>query len=540
HNTRCELLSARRARSGSTAPEILAGLGNSLIEARTRSHVLQGVGWSAAFLFVSRLSSVLAVPLVLHSLGPALYSVWVMGGVLIMVQSLFDLGLAAASIRFVAIAAARASRPAVLTVFWRSLLFYVALSLVVAVPLWIFAPELSEIIPSLQGRNAAQAVALLRYVGVAFGLTNVTLVLASVLQGIDRVDAAYRGQTIGWLFYVPLLAIGLRLGSPIEAVGLAWVCAFSIQVVVLAVDTWFAVAGLPRQKVPAPSLRQMLSLGGWLQLSSWADFATFQLPRLAGGFVLSPSALISLDVAMRAAQLVVAPLFAVYPLVLPTVAKLWTLRGADGLRAFLDRWFVAGAIALALFSVPFIPLEGPALAAWTGRPIGSFNLWLNGAVLLGVVAHASTGLFSSACLAVGDVRAIVSYKRRQLLAALVLILPAMLVGAVAVGFALGLALLGPALEFNRKQINAFRLTLPSSRSPLWLRLGVGLILELAGLSALTTLLRGTLPAWAVASITFPLWVGGCAAASIWCWRYWAEQQSREADFAAPNAGRAVS
>jgi O-antigen/teichoic acid export membrane protein len=511
-----------------------------LIAEQARSHVLRAVGWSAAFLVVSRLSSVLAVPVVLHSLGPALYAVWVVGGVLVGVQSLFDLGVSTAMARFVAVAAARQSRPAVLTIFWRSLLFYVVLSLVVSVPLYVFAGDVSGLFPSLDGHAEAQAALLLRYAAVAFALTNITLVLASVLQGVDRVDAAYRGQTIGWVLYVPLLLAGVQLGDSVHAVGLAWVLTYGLQVLLLARDTWTAVGGLPKREEPTPSIRQMLSLGAWWQLSSWADFATFQLPRLIGGLALSPSALISVDVAIRGAQVVVAPFFAVYPLVLPTVTKLWTVRGEDAVRGFLERWFVFGAIALAAFAVPFIPLEGPALAAWTGRSTASFSLWLDGAVLLGVCAHASTGLFTAARLSLGQVAPIVTYKKHQLLTAIVLLPPAALAGAVAIGFALGIALFAPALAFNRNEAKAFGLTLPSLQSPLWRRLVIGLTFAVAVLSFLTALLEGAWPPWIVASTTLALWLGVCGAVTIWCWRYWAVGRAARSNLDETKVQRAIS
>jgi len=195
-------------------------------------------------MFVSRLSSVLAVPLVLHSLGASLYTVWVMGGALIMIQGLFDLGMGAALVRFVAVAAAKSSKPVVLTIFFRALIFYLVLSTAVGVPLWIWAREVVSLVPSVRPATENEAALLLRYATVAFGLTNVTLVLAALLQGVNRVDAAFRGQTLGWLLYVPLLAIGLRLGGAATAGGLAWVCSYGLQVLVLAVSARSAVSGL--------------------------------------------------------------------------------------------------------------------------------------------------------------------------------------------------------------------------------------------------------------------------------------------------------
>lgn len=488
-----------------------------------RAHALRSVGWSGAFLLVSRLSSVLAIPLVLHSLGPALYGVWVMGGALIMVQGLFDLGVGAASARFVAVVAAQGSKPAVVVVFRRALVFYLALSAIVAGPLLIWSADLASRLPSIAAPAEARAAVLIRYIAVAFALTNITLVLASLLQGINRVDAAYRGQALGWLVYVPVLAIGIHLGPAVQAVGLAWVCGYVLQVALLAIDARSAVARLPAAAVAPPSFREMLSLGGWWQLSSWADFATFQFPRLAGGFALSASDLVALDVALRASQLVVAPLYAAFPLVLPAAARVWTLQGRRGLTLFLDRWFVPGAIALCLFTITFISVEQPALAAWTGRSLDSFNLLLDTSVLVGVAAHASTGLFSSVLLATGNISPILHYKRNQLLLSILLVPVSLIAGPVATGLALGLALTLPAIAFDREGVLSFYLKVPSRRSPLWRRLLATAAAFSASLFAMAWVLRAALPEWMIAATLLSIWAGGCTVGAFWFWRSWRTQ-----------------
>jgi O-antigen/teichoic acid export membrane protein len=493
--------------------------------ALTRSTALWGLGWSAAFLLVSRLSAVAAVPLVLDSVGSALYGVWVIGGVLIMVQGLFDAGVGAALVRFVATGAARNSRPAVLTVFIRALVFYLLLSALVSIPVWIWAPELASLVSSLKPAEEGQAVTLIRYAAVAFALTNVTLVLSSLLQGVGRVDAAYRAQTLGWLIYVPVLVIGLHVSGSSQAIGLAWVCAYGLQVVLLSGSGYWAITSLSTQGPSAPPLKQMLSLGGWWQLSSWADFTTLQLPRLAGGFVLAAGALVALDVALRAAQLVVAPFFAAYPLVLPAAARTWTVGGAQALRDFLNQWFLGGVIALWLLATAFVPLERPLLAAWTGRPADSFNIWLCAAVLLGITAHASTGLFSSARLATGDISPVLRYKKRQLVLGLLLIPPALLGGATTTGLALGIALTAPALAFNRDESRAFHLHLPSRRAPVVFRLVAATALALALPAFAAWLLDGLLPAWALVVTLIAVWAATSVVAWLWCWSSWARRES---------------
>ena len=183
--------------------------------------MLHGFGWSTAFLIVTRASAVAAVPIVLHGLGAALYAVWVLAGALVMIQSLFDLGVASALVRYVAVAAATGGgRSSIAIIARRALVFYLLLSAVVFVALWFGAAAMVGLVHFLKPSELAPAVVIVRWAAVAFVLTNITLVAASVLQGIDRVGAAYRDQTLGWLLYLPLLLAGMSLGSHAQAVGI--------------------------------------------------------------------------------------------------------------------------------------------------------------------------------------------------------------------------------------------------------------------------------------------------------------------------------
>lgn len=204
------------------------------------------------------------------------------------------------------------------------------------------------------------------------------------------------------------------------------------------------------------------------------------------------------------------------------------------MKVFLERWFLGGAIALSLSAASFAPLERPVLAAWTGRPVESFDVLLNASVLVGVVAHASTGLFSSARLAVGDIRPILRYKRRQLVVGLVLIPPAVAIGPVASALALGIALAGPAIAFNRQEVDAFQLRLPSRNSPVWRRFLLVTVLILSAFSLAVSLLDGILPAWVVVSALLPFWASACVLAWLWCWRSFAGRETGEATRVRPG------
>ncbi len=428
--------------------------------------MLSGFGWSAAFLLVTRASTVAAVPIVLDGLGADLYSVWVLAGALVMIQSLFDLGVASAVVRYVAVAASvdGGARSPVLRIAARAMGFYFVLSAVVFLPLWFAARPLAELVHFLKPSEVGAAVVIVRWGAVAFVLTNFTLVAASVLQGIDRVGASYRDQTIGWLLYVPLLLVGMSVAPHAEAVGFAWVGAYAVQAVLLARSLVVGIEGVPAGAGVIPGIREMLSFGGRWQISAWADFATFQLPRFLAGVALSSGDLVSLDVAIRAGQFLVAPLFAFYPTVLPRATALLARGGSPMLRSFLQRLYGLGVIAVVVGLCVFIPLETPLLSIWTGRATSTFNLLAVALILVGSAAHASTGLLSSALLARGEIRPMIVYKSRQLVLAAVLLAIATRVGLLAVGLALCISLALPALAFNAATARELALRGPGAQA----------------------------------------------------------------------------
>lgn len=458
--------------------------------------MLHGFGWSAAFLTVTRASAIAAVPIVLHGLGPNLYAVWVLAGALVMIQSLFDLGVASAVVRYVALAAAAdGARSCVIVVARRAMVFYLLLSALVFLPLWFGAEAVVGLVHFLKPSELAAAVVIVRWAAVAFVLTNVALVAASVLQGINRVGVAYRDQTVGWILYLPLLLGGMSLGSHAQAVGAAWVGAYAVQTVLLSRSLIVGVRRLPRGSARVPGFGEMLSFGSRWQVSAWADFATFQLPRFIAAVALSSGDVVSLDVAIRAGQFAVAPLFAFYPTVLPRAASLLARGGPQALRSFLRPYYSVGVVLVVVGVCAFIPVEVPLLAVWTGRPTSAFNPLVVAAILIGTAAHASTGLLSSARLARGDVNAVMLYKGCQLVLAAILLTVATPIGVLPVAIAMCLALSLPAVAFNLRSAKVLGLGRPLASMHTRWRLAAFALAQVAIPTALVVGVGSALAAW---------------------------------------------
>jgi O-antigen/teichoic acid export membrane protein len=487
----------------------------------------RGVRWALVSLVVSRASAFIAVPLVLHDLGANLYAAWVLAGTLVLSQGLVDLGLGAALVRFVAVGMAANSRSVVTTVLWRAGIFYAGLSVLVAIPMLVFAPQLVDLVPYLNGSEAEGAAVLVRYAGVAFALTNATLVLDGLLRGLGGVAASYRAQTAGWIPFAPVIAVGSVAGWGVHGPGLAWVVTYGIQVILLGYAARRMVRRVPQRPADPPTMRQMLAIGGRWQASSWADFATFQLPRLVGGLALSSSALVSIDLSLRFGQLVVAPLLALYPVVLPAAAQAFGRGGTEELGGLMRRWYVPGAVMVMLATAVLLPLAPPAIATWSGLPMSQADTAVAVLILVGIVAHASTGLMSSALLATGAIGPVVTYKSQQLVLALLLVLAGSRSGVVWLAGGLAIALALPALGFNRRAATAVGLRSLTRCGLLWRRLLPAAFVSLGAGAAVVLTLTSVFPAWAVLLVAAP----GAAVAFVAAARFYgySMQDVRELD-----------
>lgn len=292
------------------------------------------IAWSGAFRVASQGSALVAVPILLHALGTDVYAVWVLASSLVFAQGLIDFGFSAVLIRFVAIGATARSQAFVRVVLLRVGAVYALLSLLGAV-LWILAGPFARSLPYLEGPQIDEAVSLFRYMAVAFALTNASMVANAALQGLNRIAVAFQAQTIGALGFVPALVVGLMFLPAVHAVGAAAIASYGLPLVLLAPALWKAMRQLPRNAADPPTLRMMLNVGARWQVSNWADFATYQLPRLVSGILLSSGAVLIIDLALRIGQAVATPLFALLPLVLPRASAASIHNGREGLRQFL-------------------------------------------------------------------------------------------------------------------------------------------------------------------------------------------------------------
>jgi O-antigen/teichoic acid export membrane protein len=467
----------------------------------------RSIGWSGAYLLVSRLAGLAAIPILFSALGADLYAAWVLAGSLVMAQGLADLGMSAALVRFVSETSAQGFGDGARSAAVRGFLFFAGLGVAGAVCLSVYAEEIAAA-ASFEPRTTDASV-LIRYAAGAFLLTNITMSLAAILQGLNRVDISFQGQTLSWLVYVPALAAATEFVSPVHGAGLAWLATYGLQLLLLLLPSVRGLRALPQGRGAVPRMRDMISFGGQWQVSSWADFATFQLPRILGAFLLTSSAVVTVDIALRFGQAAVAPLFAIFPILLPAFSRIRIRGGWIGLRDTLQRWYTRGLGYVLLSVAVVVPLSAPAIATWIGRPIADIDIVVSTTVLLGLAAHASTGLFSNAWLAVGRLRPVIVYKTRQLSLAAIFVTAGALVGARELSVGLATSLIIPAVLFNRFSVAAFQLEALRAQRAFARRIGLAVSCGFGATLLVVSLISSIAPPWLV------LVVGCVTALGLW-------------------------
>ncbi|MBJ7470232.1 MAG: hypothetical protein JHD16_02980 [Solirubrobacteraceae bacterium] len=405
--------------------------------------LVRSVRWSLVYAVLSRGAVLVSVPIVLQRLGAPTYAAWVISSALIYSQGLVDFGAGTVGRRFVAESASQDSRAGVVAVLRTMVAFYLVLSVVVGGALFVLAPTIAGWLAD----DSADQVTVLRYAAAAFCATNAVFVLAAVVEGSGRVDTSYRLQSVGAVLIVPLLLGSVELGAGVHAIGITWLVPPLLISVLLARAVWKLIVDLDPGASSDFSLRSLLGLAGGWQVSAWADFASFQLPRVIAGFALPVSELVTLDLALRIAQLVVFPLFAAYPVVLPLAVRTEHAHGRAALRGLVFE-LQRGVLVVALLAMAItVPVAGVLIETWTGGGAARVDAIVTFLIVFGVTSHASTGIVSATLVALGTVRTIVLYKTAQLALCLVLVVPGSALGVVPAAAALAIGLALPAAWF---------------------------------------------------------------------------------------------
>jgi O-antigen/teichoic acid export membrane protein len=385
-----------------------------------RRGALAGTGSLA----VGVLAGVISVPIVLHGLGPSLYGVWVVASVVILSQGLFDLGAVAAMTRYIAIAAPRGDRVLIRGVVRLAVALYTMISLVVLVAIAVFAAPIADALGVGAG-NQGDAVLLLLAGGVSFGLSNAQAVLVGFLTGLNHADTAYQSVAAGYVVFIAVMVVGAATGHTLAAVVAAGPVLYGTQCLLMIRPLRSALRQLP-EPTGTPEgarLRELLPYGLGMQTAAIADFCALQLPRLIGALAFGASAIVGVDVAVRAASVVAGVLLMTQTAVLPALARAWVGAPETDYIRLARRTFGLMVLGGTIIFLLLVAALGPAIRVWVGDHAGGEASAL--AVAAAFLVHSLSAPLTAAAQARGMVRPIVIFKLGVLLA----LIPALLIAA---------------------------------------------------------------------------------------------------------------
>lgn len=277
-------------------------------------NVLWNVGGTLASIGIG----LLAMPLLLHSLGSARLGVFTLALGLVGFSGLFDFGLGRALTQGVASALGQGRpREVVAALVWHVLRYLFLFGVFWGVILWAGAPLFVLHVFSLNGSLAAETIFGLRAMALSLPFTLVATGTMGALEGLQRFREVSTRRAM-----LSILQFGLPTAVALIHPNVGWVIAAMALSRVLGLSIWqqLLYKVMPKSKrnrVDQRDLRQLLHFGGWVSISNFIG----PLMVYADRFYLAslfPPGLVAIytvpnDALMRASGLPQTAISAVFP-----------------------------------------------------------------------------------------------------------------------------------------------------------------------------------------------------------------------------------
>jgi O-antigen/teichoic acid export membrane protein len=255
-------------------------------------------GWLG--LGASFLAGFFLTPIVLHHVGDTSFGIWILLTTFTGYYGLLDLGLRAATIRFVARAAALNDAEELNSVVSTSFFFYAVLSLammLVTAVVLVFFDRLFRVGPEWQRTGRL----LLVIAGFGTAVTTPLSFFTSVLEGLQKFSVTGFTQTLNILIRAALVVIALEHGYKILGVGLITI---GMNFVSAAFLTLIAFRVWPSLRIRRryASWREFRTLTNYGLQGLWISIAQsirFQFDSIVIGSMISAEAITFFSVGAR-------------------------------------------------------------------------------------------------------------------------------------------------------------------------------------------------------------------------------------------------
>ncbi len=351
-------------------------------------NVARNAAWNVAGTLSSFVVGLIALPVLLHTLGAARLGVFTLALGLIGFSGLLDLGLGRALTQSVSSSLGEGrSRDAVAALVWRVLRLLAGFGLAWVLLLWVFVPPVVTHLFHLQGPLAAETIFGLRAVALSMPFALVATGAMGSLEGVqDFRRVSTRRAALSVLQY------GLPTLTALWRSDVGWVIAALALSRAFALLIWLQAL---RRVLPKPSdaprhpddLRNLLRFGGWLSVSNMVGPLMAYADRFYLASLFSPAQLavytVPYDGVSRAMTLPMTAIGAVFP-------ALAESQGRPDSSASLLRGSVHALVTLMLPPLLIATIFAePLLALWLGSSFASDAFPIFQLLLLGVFINSA-------------------------------------------------------------------------------------------------------------------------------------------------------
>jgi O-antigen/teichoic acid export membrane protein len=235
----------------------------------------RGAASNYAGQFVVLAAAILLTPVILHSVGEAAYSLWVLANALTGYGGLLDLGISYTVQKYVAEHAARGTLDELSRMISSALALYAGLGLVALVGFAGLAP-LVPMFVDVRGDLHGVTVWLTVLVGAQVAVTLCAAMPRAILRGAQRFEQANALVIVGTVLTAGLTVLVLALGAGIVAVAAVGV---AVTVGMQLPSIWLVRRALPELhlhpgSVTAARVRAVFSFSLWVFARRFADILT--------------------------------------------------------------------------------------------------------------------------------------------------------------------------------------------------------------------------------------------------------------------------
>jgi O-antigen/teichoic acid export membrane protein len=351
----------------------------------------------------------LSVPYLLRHMGAAQFGVWVLASSAVNGGNALSTGFSDAAIKYVAMYRGRGDASGVTRVVRGMLSINLALSVMIAIALWVLAPLATSHIAHIDPTMRYACQLSLRVGSLLLVVRSIDGVFAGTLRAFEQYGPPVRISIYSRLAALIAAIVLVARGLGVVEIMLATLCISALA----AVTQGWAVRVAAGKITLLPSLhRETLTMitgfgcFSWLQALSAVIFG--QADRLLVGVLLGAPAVASYALCDQAAQTIHGTVAAGFHVLFPHLSARLERESLTEVRHTLSTAFKSNAALAVLLGAPIIVFSRPILALWVGHDFAQqawpmFSILGAGSTLLAMNVTAHYGL-----LAAGRVRLVTS------------------------------------------------------------------------------------------------------------------------------------